>query len=208
MKLHQVGADGVLIGNGGDDELRAGDGADQVDGGPGADKLDGGFGDDTIVGGPGRDQISADLAGGDCGPLWCKYPYGNDAVDARDGEQDSVVCGAGEDKVLADANDTVAPDCEQVERSGDGGNGPTPVVPSDGPVGPGPVGPQTQALRAKLRTALKRGLTVTLPGVAKGTKATAKASGRPSPAARPRPAAGSRCGSRRRRSAAWPASAR
>jgi hypothetical protein len=103
VKLHQVGGDGELIGNGGDDELRAGDGADRIDGGAGADKLDGGFGDDTIVGGPGRDQISADLAGGDCGPLWCKLPYGNDTVDARDGEADSVTCGAGTDKVLADA---------------------------------------------------------------------------------------------------------
>ncbi|MDQ3742618.1 MAG: hypothetical protein M3389_16935, partial [Actinomycetota bacterium] len=118
VKLHQVGENGELIGNGGDDELRAGDGADKVDGGAGADKLDGGYGDDTIVGGPGRDQISADLATGDCGPLWCKYPYGNDVVEARDGEADSITCGAGDDKLIADGADTVAPDCEKVERAG------------------------------------------------------------------------------------------
>ncbi len=116
VKLHQVAEPGVLIGAGGDDELRGGDGADAIDGGPGADLLDGGFGDDAIIGGPGRDTVSADLAGGDCGPLWCKYPFGNDTVDVRDGEADSVSCGVGTDRVLADAQDTVAPDCEHVQR--------------------------------------------------------------------------------------------
>ena len=56
-----------------------------------------------LIGGPGRDTISGDLAGGDCGPLWCKYPFGNDTIDARDGEVDSVTCGVGTDTVLADA---------------------------------------------------------------------------------------------------------
>jgi Ca2+-binding RTX toxin-like protein len=181
VKLHQVGENGELIGNGGDDELRAGDGADRIDGGPGADRLDGGFGDDTIVGGPGGDQISADLAGGDCGPLWCKYPYGNDVVDARDGEADSVTCGAGEDRVVADAADTVAGDCEQVDR----GSAPDGAGPGPGP-GPGPTvvpsdtGRQTGAtLRnaspTKLRAALRKGLKVSVAGVARGTKVVAKA---------------------------------
>ena len=114
----QVGSDSELVGGGGDDRLRGGDGADRLDGGAGDDNIDGGFGDDTITGGPGRDVISADLAGGDCGPLWCKYPYGNDTVDVRDGEVDSVTCGAGTDRVMADAADVVAPDCEQVDRAG------------------------------------------------------------------------------------------
>jgi RTX calcium-binding nonapeptide repeat (4 copies) len=130
VKLHQVGDNGDLIGLGGDDELRGGDGSDRIEGGAGADKLDGGFGDDEIVGGPGRDAISADLAGGDCGPLWCKVPYGNDTVDARDGEADSISCGAGTDSVTADAVATVAPDCEQVDRA----QPQQPVV--DGPVQP------------------------------------------------------------------------
>ena len=116
--LRQVGEASELVGLGGDDRLRGGDGPDRLDGGPGADSLDGGFGDDTIVAGPGRDTISADLAGGDCGPLWCKLPYGNDTVDVRDGEADSVTCGAGTDTVLADPADTVAPDCETVTRAG------------------------------------------------------------------------------------------
>ena len=116
VKLQQVGSSYTLAGLGGPDELRAGDGADELDGGPGDDRLDGGFGDDRIVGGAGRDAISADLATGDCGPLWCKYPYGNDVVEARDGEADSITCGAGTDRVVADAVDTVAGDCEQIDR--------------------------------------------------------------------------------------------
>jgi Ca2+-binding RTX toxin-like protein len=114
-----------LTGNGGDDELRGGGSGDRLDGGAGADTLDGGFGDDRIVGGPGRDAISGDRRGGDCGPLWCTLPYGNDVIEARDGEPDSIACGAGTDRVLADATDVVAPDCETVERA-------TP------PPGPGP----------------------------------------------------------------------
>ncbi|HEX2085614.1 MAG TPA: calcium-binding protein [Solirubrobacteraceae bacterium] len=174
VKLHQVGENGELIGNGGDDELRAGDGADRVDGGAGDDELDGGFGDDTIVGGPGRDRISADLAGGDCGPLWCKYPYGNDVVEARDGETDSIACGAGEDRVLADPGDAVAPDCEQVERSG-GESGPQdqrPVVETVARTGGASL---RYATPTKLGAALRKGLEVSVAGVARGTKVVAKA---------------------------------
>ena len=118
FKLMQVGAASTLEGRGGADRLRGGDGPDRLDGGAGDDSLDAGFGDDVIVGGPGRDTISADLAGGDCGPLWCKLPYGNDTVEARDGELDSITCGAGADTVNADAADVVAPDCETVVRGG------------------------------------------------------------------------------------------
>ena len=106
----------LLTGNGGDDELRGGGGGDRLDGGAGADTLDGGFGDDRIVGGPGRDAIFGDRRGGDCGPLWCTLPYGNDVIEARDGEVDAIACGAGADRVVADPADVVAPDCETVER--------------------------------------------------------------------------------------------
>jgi Ca2+-binding RTX toxin-like protein len=41
---------------------------------------------------------------------------GNDTIDVRDGEQDSVQCGPGTDVVQADAIDRVADDCERVER--------------------------------------------------------------------------------------------
>jgi len=176
VKLHQVGDAGTLNGMGGDDELRAGDGADTIDGGTGADLLDGGYGDDTITGGPGRDRISADLASGDCGPYWCKYPYGNDTVLARDGEIDSITCGAGTDRVVADADDVVAGDCETVERASvptvkpgkdtDAGGTTDPVVK--------PTARTTLALSAgqRLRTALRRGLRVRVGG--SGTGGTVK----------------------------------
>jgi Ca2+-binding RTX toxin-like protein len=170
VKLHQVGGNGELIGNGGDDELRGGDGADKIDGGAGADVLDAGFGDDTIIGGPGRDRISADLAGGDCGPLWCKLPYGNDTVDARDGEVDSIDCGAGQDTVKADAADVVAPTCETVDR------GAAPPAPAGGgtaqPGRPAEAGGNgaparvTVVANRRLRAALTRGVTLSVPGLA------------------------------------------
>jgi PASTA domain/RTX calcium-binding nonapeptide repeat (4 copies) len=105
-----------LSGLGGDDSLNASDGNDRLDGGAGADSLDGGYGDDTIVGGPGQDSISGDTAQGECGIWYCKLPSGNDTIDARDGERDSVTCGVGADSVKADPADTVAPDCETVAR--------------------------------------------------------------------------------------------
>jgi hypothetical protein len=116
IELVQVEGASDLAGAGGDDFLTASDGTDRLDGGAGADTLDGGFGDDTIVGGPGPDQISGDHPNGECGLWYCKLPAGNDAIDARDGERDSVTCGVGADSVKADPVDTVAPDCEQVER--------------------------------------------------------------------------------------------
>jgi Ca2+-binding RTX toxin-like protein len=118
MEVVQVAGPSELSGGGGDDFLKASDGSDRLDGGAGADTLDGGFGDDTIVGGPGPDSIAGDHPSGECGIYWCKLPSGNDTIDARDGERDSVTCGAGADTVKADPVDTVAPDCEQVERAG------------------------------------------------------------------------------------------
>lgn len=179
LRLMQVGADSALTGHGGADRLRGGDGADRIDGGAGDDALDGGFGDDVIVGGPGRDTISADLAGGDCGPAWCKLPYGNDRVEARDGEADSIACGAGSDVVVADAADVVAPDCEQVQRPG-GADAPGPR-PGPGPErragGSGTQGRIAVAGRPRLGAALKRGLALRLTGLRAGarTAVTARA---------------------------------
>ena len=174
IRLVQVGADSTLTGHDGPDRLRGGDGADRIDGGAGDDALDGGFGDDVIVGGPGRDAISADLASGDCGPAWCKLPFGNDRVEARDGEADSIACGAGTDVVIADAAAVVAPDCERVERPGDG--------PGPGP-GPGPERGDGREARARiavagrprLRTALRSGLAVRLTGLRGSARTTVTA---------------------------------
>jgi Ca2+-binding RTX toxin-like protein len=116
LKAYQTVTAVSMSGGGGNDILEAGGGPDTVDGGAGDDMLDAGYGDDTITGGPGRDRIFADLAGGDCGPLWCTDPYGNDTVYARDGEVDQIDCGAGEDIVHADSADVVGADCETVDR--------------------------------------------------------------------------------------------
>jgi hypothetical protein len=62
--------------------------------------ITGGAGSDTIVGGVAPDAV-------DAGP-------GADTVDVRGPGPDSVVCGAGKDSVRADADDTIAADCERV----------------------------------------------------------------------------------------------
>ena len=58
---------------------------------------------DTVTGGPGRDRLSG-------GP-------GRDRLKARDGRRDSVRCGSGRDRVIADQLDRVAADCERVSRA-------------------------------------------------------------------------------------------
>jgi hypothetical protein len=170
FRLSQVGTPSTMNGRGGDDVLRSGDGADRLDGGAGNDSVDGGFGDDVLVGGPGRDTISGDLAGGDCGPLWCKYPWGNDTIDARDGEVDSITCGAGTDTVTADPQDAVAPDCEHVKRGGSAGSGPS---------GGGSAAGAKLALSGhpRLAKALRRGFSVRVKGATAGSrlKLTARA---------------------------------
>ena len=169
LEVVQITSAGELVGAGGNDTLRGADGPDKLDGGAGDDELDAGFGDDTIVGGPGRDSIAGDRRGGDCGPLWCKYPYGNDTIDARDGEQDSVMCGAGQDTVQADAIDVVAGDCETVTRGAAG------APPTTTPAGGGGSAALTATVtKTKLAKALAHGLKVRVSVPAAG-RVTAKA---------------------------------
>lgn len=168
LEMHQILGSVKLEGRGGNDRLVGADGPDTLDGGAGDDDLDAGFGDDTITPGPGRDSVSADRRGGDCGPYWCKYPYGNDTILAADGEVDSIDCGAGTDKVTADAADVVAPNCETVERKG----GVTPKT-DDPKLGGGAsttVGPKLVAKVASPKTAVKKGLSVTVTGLAAGQR--------------------------------------
>ena len=109
----------TLAGNGGNDKLVAGDYQDALDGGPGNDVLNAGFGNDTVTGGPGADTIFADATSASCGwfSYTCKIPFGNDVVNARDGEADTVDCGVGTDTAMVDAIDTVA-NCENVNNAG------------------------------------------------------------------------------------------
>ncbi|HST38616.1 MAG TPA: calcium-binding protein [Conexibacter sp.] len=177
IEFHQLTNPVRIEAGGGDDVVQGGEGNDVVNGGAGNDDVDGSFGDDTIDPGPGRDTVSADLRGGDCGPLWCKSPYGNDTVLARDGEVDSISCGAGTDRVVADAADVVAPDCETVERAGGSGPAPGPgrrAQPGIDPARPQPRPGARAVLKAtaavKLRTALARGVAVRVSGAAAGAR--------------------------------------
>ena len=118
IQFIQVGSPSRIDGGGGDDTISTGDGNDTIYGGPGNDTINGGYGDDTIVPGPGQNRVIADSQGGECNWLWCKYPYGDDTIDARDGEVDHITCGPGVDTVLADPQDVIDGDCEHVTRTG------------------------------------------------------------------------------------------
>ena len=109
-----------LVGRGGDDELVGHDFNDNVDGGAGNDHVEGGLGNDTVTGGPGQDTIYGDATASRCTYYSCKIPYGNDVIDARDGEADNVDCGIGQDKAIVDAIDVVT-NCETVEGGGSNG---------------------------------------------------------------------------------------
>ena len=170
FRLSQVGTPSTMAGGGGDDRLRSGDGADRLDGGAGNDSVDGGFGDDELIGGPGRDTISGDLAGGDCGPLWCRYPYGNDTIQARDGEVDSITCGAGTDTVNADAQDVVAPDCEHVARGASGSAAAAGSGAAPGAVAKRAGGQLALKGRPRLAKALRSGFSVRVTGAKAGQR--------------------------------------
>lgn len=77
-------------------------GKDRIYGFGGNDWIRGLAGADLIVGGPGQDTLSG-------GP-------GDDVLLARDKQRDKVFCGAGKDRTVVDANDSVFGDCEDVER--------------------------------------------------------------------------------------------
>jgi Ca2+-binding RTX toxin-like protein len=141
----------TVNGNGGDDQLTAMDYDDAMDGGAGNDRVEGGIGHDTITGGPGKDTLFGEGDGNYCGIYECKIPFGNDTINARDGEADQVDCGVGTDTAIVDALDTVA-NCEKVDvgaGSGPGGGGGGGGGAKDG---------LTVAAAAKRKTLLAKGL--------------------------------------------------
>jgi hypothetical protein len=75
---------------------------DHLRGTPLRDLIDGLGGDDTIVGGGGNDRLSG-------GP-------GDDTIVSRDRYRDTVTCGPGKDRVVADYRDRISRDCELVRR--------------------------------------------------------------------------------------------
>ena len=76
--------------------------ADDLRGTPLRDLIDGRGGDDRIVGGGGDDRISGGT--------------GADTIVSKDRYRDTVRCGPGLDRVIADYRDRVARDCERVRR--------------------------------------------------------------------------------------------
>jgi hypothetical protein len=99
------GNDGVLGGED-SDTLTGNSGNDFADGGVGPDKILGGEGNDYLVDGPRRGVATDTLIGGE----------GNDVIDPfnKPANRDLLTCGRGFDRVLADTEDVVAPDCEKV----------------------------------------------------------------------------------------------
>jgi Ca2+-binding RTX toxin-like protein len=81
------------IGGAGDDTITGNPGANEIDGGDGGDVIDGLGGRDTIDGGPGNDRITS-----------------------RDGIQESIDCGDGNDLAVTDEFDSAA-NCETVQAS-------------------------------------------------------------------------------------------
>ena len=96
--LFGLAGDDKLIGGTGNDLLNGGAGDDRLNGDAGDDRLKGGNGNDTLTPGAGKDRVEG---GG-----------GDDKISARDGARDTIDCGAGRDKVVADRNDTVR-NCER-----------------------------------------------------------------------------------------------
>jgi len=88
-----------IPGGGGDDVLSGLGGPDTLLGGRGDDTIKGGAGNDYIDAGPGVDKVDA----GD----------GSDTLVLADGEIDTVECGEGNDRVLADPSDVLS-GCEAV----------------------------------------------------------------------------------------------
>ncbi len=155
--------------------------ADVVDGGPGVDSVEDDYSSRFANGrspwrspSPGapttgaraRTTTCAGSSGSPCPPA---AGSGNDTIDVRDGEVDSVTCGAGTDRVLADAADVVAPDCEQVERSG--GSSAAGGRTTAGANGSTATARLLSGSRPRLRAALARGVTLRLAGLS-GTRVT------------------------------------
>ncbi|HMJ37085.1 MAG TPA: hypothetical protein VK501_24485 [Baekduia sp.] len=119
-RLFGAGGDDYVDGECGDDELHGGAGDDTIAGRSGDDRIFGEDGDDQITGDRGSDRISGgagdDALFGNLGPDVVAGGSGDDRINVVRGETDTVRCGSGRDVVLADGDDRVAADCEDVRR--------------------------------------------------------------------------------------------
>jgi hypothetical protein len=171
------GASTVLAGGGGD-RVVGHDASERIEGGAGDDYLEGGKGHDTIVGGAGKDVIYGDETDTSCNPAFPEscVRYGNDVIDARDGEFDQIDCGPGTDRAIVDEQDVVAANCETIERrAATGPPEPGPGTRQPGARQPGTGGGRPTAERGivltgrqSLRTVVRHGLRVKLTGAKPG----------------------------------------
>ena len=103
----------------GDDLIRSSGGQDCLSGGGGRDKLEGGTHRDALLGGPGDDRLvgggGADRLVGNAGRDTLDGGTGADSIDAADGVPESVRCGRGRDRAVADRADRLL-GCERVSR--------------------------------------------------------------------------------------------
>jgi hypothetical protein len=170
--------DDTESGGGGDDEHEqenSADGADTISGGTGSDAVDysgrgvavvadiddaaddgeAGESDDVrtdveaLIGGQGPDRLAGSPASNTL-----SGNGGDDVIDSRDLAADTVACGGGTDSVSADANDSLAPDCEVRGSSGGGpatGGPPAGGQPAAPPTPIPPAGDRVKRSRPRLR---------------------------------------------------------
>jgi Ca2+-binding RTX toxin-like protein len=99
-----------IFGFAGRDVLRGVEGDDCLWGQRGRDRLGGGTGEDALKGARGRDRLRGGL-----GFDVIEGGVNTDVIRARDGTRDAVDCGPGNDRVRADARDSLR-SCERVRR--------------------------------------------------------------------------------------------
>jgi hypothetical protein len=110
-----LGGDKNLVGGPRNDAVLGGKGPDNLLGSSGNDFSDGAAGPDNISGGSGTDYLlDGERRGGATDIL--NGEDGNDVLDPinKPAHTDIVTCGGGFDRVLADTQDVVGPDCEKV----------------------------------------------------------------------------------------------
>jgi RTX calcium-binding nonapeptide repeat (4 copies) len=98
-----------LIGTKGNDTLTGRGGVDRLIGKGGRDVLIGGGGEDSLRGDGGQDSFN--MVDGE--PVKAN---GRDRIYARDGQRDSINCGAGRDLAVVDAAEDGVYDCEAVKE--------------------------------------------------------------------------------------------
>ena len=106
-------------GSEGDDRLLGTNGQNLIQGDGGDDYISTRGDDDWATGGDGNDRIylgsGDDLARPGLGTDIVKGGTGDDVIYARDGERDTIDCGPGKDRVIADKIDRMV-NCERVQR--------------------------------------------------------------------------------------------